>query len=72
MLSERVNAGIELASEIDEETIKNIPEDLWREDIGGIKSHCRKGKKLKVFKKGNTTAEELEIATPTDPEILLE
>ena len=70
--SERVNAGIELASEINEETIKNIPEDLWREDIGGIKSHCRKGKKLKVIKKGNTAAEELEIATPTDPEILLE
>jgi hypothetical protein len=70
--SERMNAGIELASEIDEETIKNIPEDLWREDIGGIKSHCRKGKKLKVLKKGNTASEELEIPTPTDPEKFIE
>ena len=36
---ERINAGIEVVGEIDEETIKKIPEDLWREDIAGIKTH---------------------------------
>ena len=40
--SERVNAGIDDASQVDEETIKNIPVDLWREDIDGIKSDCKK------------------------------
>ena len=42
--SERVNAGIDDAGQVDEETIKNIPVDLWREDIGGIKSECNKDK----------------------------
>ena len=36
---ERINAGIEVVAQIDEETVKKIPEDLWREDIAGIKTH---------------------------------
>ena len=40
--NERVNAGMEVASEVDKEVIKNIPEDLWREDIDGIKTNCKK------------------------------
>ena len=36
--SERVNAGIEVESELSEEDIKNIPKDLWREDLTDIKS----------------------------------
>ena len=39
--SERVNAGIEVLSEVDVEVIKNIPEDLWREDINGIRKNCK-------------------------------
>ena len=36
--SERVNAGIEVESVLSEEDIKNIPKDLWREDLTDIKS----------------------------------
>ena len=46
--SERVNAGIDDASQVDEETIKNIPVDLWREDIDGIKSECNKDRSEKI------------------------
>ena len=42
---ERINAGIEVVAQIDEETVKKIPADLWREDITGIKTHSRKVKK---------------------------
>ena len=45
--SERVNAGVEVASVVDEDIIKNIPLDLWREDIDGIKSNCKKESKNK-------------------------
>ena len=48
--SERVNAGVEVASVVDEDTIKNIPDDLWREDIDGIKSNCKKDSKNKSSK----------------------
>ena len=48
--SERVNAGVEVASVVDEDTIKNIPVDLWREDIDGIKSNCKKESKNKNSK----------------------
>jgi hypothetical protein len=70
--SERVNAGIEVSGEIDEDIIKNIPTDLWREDIAGIKTHCRKVKKVKLPKKNKGVAEDLETATPSDPELVIE
>ena len=36
------SAGIDDVSQVDAETIKNIPVDLWREDIDGVKSECNK------------------------------
>ena len=48
--SARVNAGIEVAIEVDDEVIKNIPEDLWREDINGIKKNCKKDNKSDSLK----------------------
>ena len=68
--SERVNAGIEI-SEIDEKTIKNIPEDLWREDIVGIKTH-KKVKKVRHMKKAKNVENILETSTPSDPQLVIE
>ena len=67
--SERVNAGIEVSNEIDDEIIKNIPEDLWREDIDGIKKHSRKFKKVKKHKVHDHA---VETSTPSDPELVIE
>ena len=69
---ERVNAGIEVVAEIDEETLKKIPADLWREDIAGIKTHSRKMKKVKRLKKNKALGDQLETVTPSDPEIIIE
>ena len=68
--SERVNAGIEI-SEIDEKTIKNIPEDLWREDIVGIKKR-KKVKKVRHLKKAKNVENILETSTPSDPQLVIE
>ena len=69
---ERVNAGIEVVAEIDEETLKKIPADLWREDIAGIKTHSRKMKKVERLKKNKALGDQLETVTPSDPEIIIE
>ena len=49
--------------------IKKIPADLWREDIGRIKSQCKKIKKVKVVKKKDMKAENV---TPGVPELVIE
>ena len=69
---ERINAGIEVVAEIDEETVKKIPADLWREDIADIKTHSRKVKKVKRLKKNKAVGDQLETVTPSDPEIIIE
>ena len=66
---ERVNAGLEVATDNKEDKIKKIPADLWREDIGRIKTQCKKIKKVKVVKKKDMKAENV---TPGVPELVIE
>ena len=66
---ERVNAGLEVAADITEEKIKDIPTDLWREDIGRIKTRCQKIRKVIVVKKKDMKAENV---TPCVPELVIE
>jgi len=72
--SERVNAGLAVAvsNALDEELIKHIPHDLWREDISAIRSHSRKVKKVKVHKKHNHEDNGKESTTPSTPELVIE
>merc|ERR1712223_355876 len=55
----KVNAGIELTTHTDKKTVKNIPEDLWREDFVGIKSKSthKLGKKIRKVKRLKTIQE---------------
>jgi hypothetical protein len=69
---ERVNAGIEVVGEIAEETVKNIPADLWREDIAAIKTQNRKVRKVKRLKKKKVPGDDPETVTPSDPQIIIE
>ena len=48
----RVNAGLKHNSEMNEQIFKNIPADLWREDIDDIKPHNKKVRQVnQAFKK---------------------
>ena len=69
---ERVNAGLEVATDNKEDKIKKIPADLWREDIGRIKTQCKKIKKVKVVKKKDMKAVGPENVTPGVPELVIE
>jgi hypothetical protein len=69
---ERVNAGKEIVGEIAEETVKNIPADLWRDDIAAIKTQSRKVRKVKRLKKNKAVGDQLETVTPSDPQLIIE
>merc|ERR1712054_1569 len=57
---------------IDEQVVVNIPADLWREDINGIKKHSKKNKKIKKVRLPMNKKNSIENATPSDPELMIE
>jgi len=57
---------------IDEQVVVNIPADLWREDINGIKKHSKKNKKIKKVRLPMKKKNSIENATPSDPELMIE
>jgi len=61
-----------LNEHIDEQVVVNIPADLWREDINGIKKHSKKNKKLKKVRLPMKKTNSIETSTPSDPELVIE
>merc|ERR1712126_70281 len=69
---ERLNAGLDAGiaiNEVDDNVLSHIPHDLWREDTVHIKPH----KKTRITKvRRRSTRKEIDTATPSYPELLVE